>query len=306
MDFKQLEAFVAVVNHMSFSEAAKCLFLTQPTVSMHIKELETELGKSLLVRTTKRIALTPDGEKLYGYASGILCLRKKALADLCGQEEATIRIGASTLPVAHFLPAAVAQFRQRHPEIDFDIWKSDSLGVIEKLLDGTLDFGLTGTRTTEKQCVFEPFCEDELVIATPADRHFKKLKKEHAPPDVLLRSPLIMRETGSGTRRETERLLARIGIPQKSLNIAVCMNDPESIQSSIIAGVGVSILSKKVVEGLEADGKLFVFPFKSPFARRSLYIVRGKDRFLTKQNKDFIRLLKEMYSKPSPLAHEKV
>lgn len=297
MDFRQLEAFVAVVNHMNFSEAARSLFLTQPTVSMHIKELEAELGKNLLVRTTKKIALTADGKKLYGYATGILSLRKKALADLCGQKEAAIRIGASTLPVAHFLPKAVARFRQCHPEVEFDIWKSDSLGVIQKLLDGTLDFGLTGTKTTEKQCVFEPFYEDELVIAAPANRHFKKLKEEGAPPEVLLQNPLIMREMGSGTRRETERLLARLGIPLKSLKVAVCMNDPESIPSSIIAGIGVSILSRKVVKDLERDGKLLVFPFRGPLARRSLYIVWGRNRFLSKQAKEFIRLLKEMYSK---------
>lgn len=297
MDFKQLEAFAAVVECMSFSEAAKSLFLTQPTVSAHVSALEAELGKHLFERTTKRISLTQDGEKLYGYASKILILRKKALSDLSGQNGAIIHIGASTLPVAYFLPKAVVKFREQHPEIGFDICKSDSLGVIEKLLDGTLDVGLTGTKTFEKQYIFEPFYEDELVIATPVSEHFKKLKAEGAASKELFREPLIMRENGSGTRRETERMLTLMGIPPESLRIAVCMNDPEAIPNSIIAGVGVSIISRKVVEDLEKDGKLLVFPFMNPPAYRSLYIVWRKDQFLSRHTKDFIRMFKEMFAK---------
>lgn len=296
MDFKQLEAFAAVVEHMSFSEAAKSLFLTQPTVSAHIRELESELGKPLFERTTKRITLTADGEKLYGYATRILSLRKKALSDLSEQNGVTIHIGASTLPVSYFLPKAVVQFRERHPEICFDICKSDSLGVIEKLLDGTLDVGLTGTKTCEKQCVFEPFYQDELVIATPVTEYFKKLKTEGTAPEVLFREPLIMRENGSGTRRETERLLSLMGIPLESLHIAVCMNDPEAIPNSIIAGAGISVISRKMVEDMEKDGKILVFPFMRPPAHRALYIVWRKDRFLNRHARDFISMLKNMFS----------
>lgn len=300
MDFKQLEAFAAVVENMSFSEAAKSLFLTQPTVSMHIKELEAELGKCLFERTTKRIALTADGKKLYGYTLSLLSLRKKALSDLNEKNDVIIHIGTSTLPLAYFLPKALVKYREHHPEIGFDIFKSDSLGVIEKLMDGTLDIGLTGTKIFEKQCVFEPFYEDELVIATPVSKHFKNLKAEGATTEALFREPLIMRENGSGTRRETERILAQIGIPLKNLQIVVCMNDLEAIPKSIIAGVGISIISKKVVEDLEKDGKLLVFPFLSPPAHRALYIVWRKDRFLSMQTKDFIRMFKEMFAETLP------
>ena len=295
LDFKQLEAFAAVVEHMSFSEAAKSLFLTQPTVSAHIKELESELGKHLFERTTKRITLTADGEKLYGYTTRMLNLRKKALSDLSGQKKEIIHIGSSTLPVSYFLPKALARFREHHPEISFDICKSDSIGVIEKMLDGTLDVGLTGTKTFEKQCIFEPFYEDELVIATPVSEHFMKLKADGAASEVLFREPLIMRENGSGTRRETERMLTFLGIPLESLRIAVCMNDPEAIPNSIIAGVGISIISRKVVEDMEKDGKLLIFPLMNPSAHRALYIVWRKDRFLNKHTKDFIRMFKEMF-----------
>jgi LysR family transcriptional regulator, transcriptional activator of the cysJI operon len=305
MDFKQLEAFAAVVENMSFSEAAKSLYLTQPTVSAHIRQLEAELGKRLFERTTKRIALTADGEKLYGYATRLLDLRKKAFSDLKGQIRATIHIGASTLPVAYFLPKALVKYRALHPEIGFDICKSDSLGVIEKLLDGTLDVGLTGTKTLEKQFVFEPFYQDELVIATPASSHFKKLQAEGATMEALFREPLIMRENGSGTRREMERILAQIGIPMENLQIAACMNNLESIPNSIIAGVGISIISRKVVEDLEKDGKLLVFPFANSTAHRALYIVWRKDRVLRKHIKDFIRMFKEMFTEPSPLPNKK-
>jgi DNA-binding transcriptional LysR family regulator len=143
----------------------------------------------------------------------------------------------------------------------------------------------------------EPFYEDELVIATPATKHYMALKKSDVSLKTLLKKPLIIREKGSGTRRETERMLSLLGMSLDDLNVALCMNDPEAIPSSIIAGVGISILSRKVVEDLEKEGKLLLFPFMDPPARRSLYIVWCKDRFLNRQTKDFIRLLKDMFSK---------
>ena len=294
MDLRQLEAFVAVAEHMSFSEAAKCLFLTQPTISAHVRALELELGRPLFERTTKKIIMTPDGEKLYDYATRILMLRKKALLELSGQEETVIHIGASTLPMSYFLPEAIAKFREQHPQITFDVYKSDSLGVIEKLLDGILDVGLTGTKTFENQCIFEPFYQDELVIATPVSDHFRELKAKGATPEILCRGPLIMRENGSGTRCETEILLSLMGIPLDSLFIAVCMNNPEAIPNSIIAGVGISIISRKTVDSLEKEGKLLVFPMNPP-AHRALYIVWKKGRFLNRQTKDFISMLKNMF-----------
>lgn len=296
MNFRQLEAFAAVVEYRSFSKAARKLFLTQPTVSAHISALEAELGKDLIVRTTKRIYLTADGEKLYGYAARILDLKKMALSDLGGKEGITIRIGASSLPAAYLLPKAVAKFRESHPEVDFDIWRSDSIEVIEKLQDGVFDLGLTGTLMPEKQCIFEPFYIDELVIATPASEYFSKLKAAAVTTEVLLQEPLIIREKGSGTRHETERLLSRMGISLESLNIALCMNNPENIPNSIMAGIGISIISRKIVEDLEKEGKLLMFPLEDSSAYRDMYIVRLKDKQLNRQTKEFVHLLKETYT----------
>ena len=145
MDIRQLEAYVYTVKYRSFSLAAQKLYLSQPTVSAHICNLEKELHTQLLKRTTKTLSVTPAGQTLYNYAAEILDLRHKAILELSNEQETMLHIGVSSVPSLYLLPELLAAYHEKAPEIRFRTSCSDSLDVINKVSDSTCDIGLVGT-----------------------------------------------------------------------------------------------------------------------------------------------------------------
>ena len=164
MDIRQLEAFVYTVKYQSFSLAAQKLYISQPTVSAHIRSLEEEFHTQLLKRTTKSLSLTPAGTKLYSYATEILTLQQKAIVELANETKPQLRIGASSVPSLYFLPELLSAYHAVHPDIRVYASCSDSLDVVHKVDDGICDIGLVGTTTSDTSCEFLPFASDELVI----------------------------------------------------------------------------------------------------------------------------------------------
>ena len=173
MDIRQLEAFVYTVKYQSFSLAAQKLYISQPTVSAHIRSLEEEFHTQLLKRTTKSLSLTPAGTKLYSYATEILTLQQKAIVELANETKPQLRIGASSVPSLYFLPELLSAYHAVHSDIRVYASCSDSLDVVHKVDDGICDIGLVGTTTSDTSCEFLPFASDELVIAAPATPHYQ-------------------------------------------------------------------------------------------------------------------------------------
>lgn len=281
MEFKQLEAFTAVVELKSFSKAAGRLFLTQPTVSAHIQSLERELGTRLILRNTKALTLSDSGECLYRYAKEMLSLRDKALTDLgqgastpCG----TITIAASTIPSQYILPGVLAEFRKQYPEVTFNMIKCDSGMVIKYLEDNRADIGVTGTISDTSNCSFEPFAKDKLVVVTPNTKEYSKIQS--FDPTMLLAAPFIVREEESGTRKEYEHYLSSIGINPKELNVVAQMDNVDSIKSSISSGLGISIMSRMSVAEYCKLGLVHTATINESSIGRNLYLVRLKNKHL--------------------------
>ena len=150
MELKQLRSFAAVVQQGSFTKAAERLYLSQPTVSSHVQALEEELGRRLLLRTTKSLEVTPIGQEVYRRAVEMLALQRQT-TDLCAQDRRRIiRLGASTIPSAYILPQLLPAFGRLHPEVYFTIHQSNSQGVADSLADGLLDVGLIGAGSDER------------------------------------------------------------------------------------------------------------------------------------------------------------
>ena len=178
MEFKQLEAFVAVVDYGSFSEAARKLYLTQPTISAHVRSLEEELHTKLILRTTKKTTITTRGYQLYDSAVRMLEIRNNLLENFTGVQKHMIDLAASTIPSSYLLPEILAAFGKTHPDIYFHSIQADSAESINRVLDGTVDLALVGQNTRDETCVFLPFCQDELVIATPITNHYLGLQNK--------------------------------------------------------------------------------------------------------------------------------
>lgn len=223
MDFKQLEAFVYVVKLKSFSKAAQRIYLTQPTISAHINSLEKELDTKLIERGTKYVYPTKPGSILYQYAVKMLNLREDAVCSVKNYNKelkGTLTICASTVPSQNILPKVIAAFREEYPHVTFNILRQDSELVVESISKGMADIGFCGTDTHNPDCVFESFIQDHLVIITPNTERFRQMRTTGIKADFLKTEPIILREEGSGTRKETEHFLAKAGIDIGELKIA--------------------------------------------------------------------------------------
>ena len=297
MEFKQLEAFVAVVNYGSFSEAARKLYLTQPTISAHIRSLEEELHARLIIRTTKKLTITTKGYQLYDSAFRILDIRNNLLENFTGSRKQIIDLAASTIPSSYLLPELLAGFGRMYPDVYFHSWQTDSSGAINRVLDGTVDLALTGQNTGDDSCVFIPFCQDNMVIATPVNDHYLNLKQKEQPVvfQDFIKDPVIIREKGSGTKKEMDIFLENAGIEPSSLNVVARMNDLESIKKSIVNGLGFSILSARSVVDLQKTKQILLFPLEESAHKRSFYIVYSKNRILKSHVRQFIHYIKEYY-----------
>lgn len=266
MEFRQLEAFIAVTESKSFTTAAETLFLSQSTISSHIKNLENELKKTLIVRSTKSVKLTSDGEKFLFYARRIMETRDSALTAMNAEPDSYLKLGASTIPSSYLLPAMLPKFREHHPNVYFDIFQGDSEEIYEKLADGSIELGLTGNDTENAEIVTIPFFRDELVVAAPATSFYLDLQKRRAPLEEILRSPIIMREVGSGTKKSSEKLLDALGIPEDQLNIVARNNDLEAIKRLVKGGLGISIFSSLSVQDIASQGQILTFPVNAATA----------------------------------------
>ncbi len=296
MEFKQLEAFVAVVDYNSFTEAARRLYLTQPTISAHILSLEKELNSRLIIRTTKHITVTRRGQQLYDCAVHMLKMRSNLIEEFTGTQRRVIDLSASTIPSSYLLPELLSQFSKTEPDVHFHIWQSDSGEAIQKVVQGVVDFGLVGTKTADDSCEFLPFCQDCLVIATPVNEHYLSLKERHTDFSDFREEPFIMRESGSGTKKEMDVFLESQQLNSSTLNVIACMNDLESIKKSIVSGLGISIVSSYSVRDLEKTKQILLFPLEESAHRRTFYIVYSRHRILKPYVRQFLKFVQRYYT----------
>ena len=282
MEFRQLEAFVATAELKSFSQAAKYLYLSQSTVSSHIQNLEDDLGKKLLLRTTKSITLTPEGETFLAYARKIVATKDQAILSLQQTTKKLIHIGASSIPSTYILPQIISDFRQKHPEIHFSIWQGGSDEIAELLLNGTMDIAFTGKDISSPLCESIKVCSDHLMLVTPATEEYKKLRDSHAKISDILKYPMILRSNGSGTQFVASKLLEGLGIKKSDLNVIAQTNDLESIQQMIVHGLGISICSRFSTQNLLDSDKVITYPLDNANMRHfSLHYMNIKKSYPT-------------------------
>ena len=310
MEFKHLTAYAAVVRRNSFSKAAEELYLSQPTVSMYIRQLEEELNTVLLVRTTKSLEITPKGREVYEYALNILSMKEKLLRN-CGENGGDIiSIGASTVPSAYLLPEVLASYRKKNSRIQFAVDQGDSRLILKKLKDGLYDLGVIGMDPGDDQLSSIPFFLDTIVITTPCEERFRKLKEADCTDPSegalvlreLLSEPMILREEGSASKYAVDLFLKQAGVPESSLNVTARINDPEAIKNMVAMGIGSAIMSVRAAENYEKQGLLLTFPFPGEGCHRSFYLVQRKDGLLTERVQEFSRFLLEYYKSVSEAA----
>lgn len=302
MKLKQLEVFVMVADCQSFSEAAKMLFLTQPTISAHIQSLEKELNTKLIARNTKNVCLTQQGKQLYQYAREMLLLQDKILELFVSEEGSPAKslvIAASTIPSQYLLPDILARFQEKYPHEQFEIRETDSGKVIEAVANHTADIGFVGTVLENKSCRYIPFYEDELTVIMPNTKKYQQIKNTQTDLKWMQTAPVIMREKESGTRKETERILQNAGIDFAHMQIIANIESTELIKRSVKNGMGITVISKLAVREEIASGAVLTFPLEKESSTRMLNLVYHKNFPLLKPAANLLKTVQEMYHSSS-------
>ena len=286
-----------VAQSGSFSKAAKKLFLTQPTISAHIASLEKELDTRVFVRNTKEVDLSPEGQKLYTYARQILDLTEKIKEEFGRHEEEAkcVTIAASTIPAQYLLPDILTRFNEKHPGEQLRILESDSAQVAEQVAEGSVDIGFTGTVLEKKFCKYIPFYKDQLVVITPNTEKYQEYKRMGGDISWIQEESVIMRQEGSGTRKEAEKQLRHLGIRTERLRIIASIANQETIKKSVIQGMGISILSRLAAKNEVESGRVLEFPIPEADEGRDLNLVYNKNHPLTRSAQRFIKTVKEIY-----------
>lgn len=296
MNLLQLKVFVSVMEYRSFSKAAAQMHLSQPTISAHIHGLEQELGIRLFRRGGKEFQVLEAAILLYPRARKILETEQEIL-ELFGKERLRcerLRIGVSSIPGQYVLPAVLKKFSARYPEVQLDITQTDSRGVIEGVAAERFDLGLAGTGPIHGgELEFDPIYEDELVIIAPNEEPYRAVASRGLPLELLEKTPLILREEGSGTRTETEQYLKMLGIETEKLRTAAVMDNPENIKRAVEAGVGISFISRLAAEDYGRDGRILLFPLQGISMKRKLYAVTNKNVYRNEEMKGLLRLVRK-------------
>jgi DNA-binding transcriptional LysR family regulator len=287
---QQLEAFARLVEERSFSEAARRMLLTQPSLSKHIRNLEDLTDCILINRNRAGIGLTPEGSILYGYARRILRLRDEAREKMELARESVsglVFAAASTIPATYLLPPVLTVLHRTHPDIRVHVTTGDTDSVIHMVLAGQAELGFIGSPVQDRRLLSEPVWDDELVCVV----HAGHLWADPGEIDVseLLQEPFVIREKGSGTRAVLERHLHAVHAPGlEHFRVVSEMGSSEAVKEAVIAGLGVSILSIHAVRREIELGILFRVRIRGMEIKRPFHLIRKRQQTLLVHQQLFV------------------
>jgi len=291
MELKYIEIFCAVVELKSFSKAAQALRLTQPTISVHIKALEDEFSTKLLDRLGRTILPTQDGEILYRYAKEIVTLKenaRRAMERVTGTVSGKLAIGASTIPGEYMIPQLLARFKKAYPDVFPTLRIADSNDIYESVLRGEVDLGIIGKPVKDKNIVMQKYLGDEIILIAPASYKGSALQR-----DEVKTIPLLVRESGSGSRSSLEAHLRRAGLMLDSLNVIAEIGSTQSLIQAVKHGMGLAFTSRLSVKDEIERGTLKVVQLKGIVIHRNFYVITHRLRFNSLICRSFIDFLTE-------------
>jgi DNA-binding transcriptional LysR family regulator len=285
MDFDQLETFLEVARHASFSRAAEKRFRTQPAISAQIRALVEEVGARLFDRSGGRVALTAPGKVFQRYAEEALESRRAALAAVGEMERVPrgeIVVGANEATCLHILPEVFADFKKQYASVAVSIHRSERARIMEAIIENSVDFGVVSMPVADNRLTVVPIHRDELVVIVPP-RHPLAKRKAVAVADVV-KYPLLLPKVGR-TRDAIENLFhAR----QLKPNVSMELDSSELLKRFVAADVGVGFIARSnVVEDVRAK-VLAAVPLADAQIKRDLALVFRKDKALSRAALAFI------------------
>ncbi len=278
IDFR-LKAFCSVAHHLSFTKASKELGVSQPAISKHIQELETEYNTLLFERMGTHISLTPEGELLLGHAEQILRLYRRLdfemnLLAQCHTGE--LRLGASATIARYLLPAYLATFQQRFKSIRVSLIDGESREIEQAIEERRIDLGLIENNKRRPHLLYTSFSHDELVCVT--DIHSDLVEQDEITLNELSKLPLVVQSNGSDCLDSFERALATHQLNLPRLHIILQLESAEAIKSYLLHTSCIGIVSKQSIITELAEKKLKILRIAGFTCEREFHFVRHPER----------------------------
>jgi DNA-binding transcriptional LysR family regulator len=251
----RLRVFRAVAEEMSFRKAAEVLHLSQPAVSQHIRALEEEAGVRLFDRARgeghgSQISLTEAGRVLLGYANTAaetMVEAQRALAALNDEAVGELRLGASTTVAQYVLPRILGAFLRQYPQVKLSLVSGNTERIVEAVAEEKVELGIIEGPAMRRDVKTKRMVRDEMVLIVSPNHAWVARKAGAIAPGELAKVPLLLRERGSGSRRVVERALKKVGLPLRSLRVAMELDSTEAIISGVEAELGVGFVSRCAV-----------------------------------------------------------
>ncbi|MCR5746314.1 MAG: LysR family transcriptional regulator [Lachnospiraceae bacterium] len=276
-------------NGCNSTKAAKVLSMTQPAVSLAIKELEQYYGVHLFDRIGRRLKITDTGNHFLEYAihiSDLFTDMETGLRDW--DSKGILRIGASITIGALFLPGYVKRFSETSPGVDIRATVEQSDRLEQKILTNELDCALTEGIPNNPKIISEAFMEDKLCIVCPAKKGWKQ--DQIISTDDFKKQQFLLREPGSGTREVFDRVTGQAGIhivpTWEAMSTTALIN-------AVLTGLGVAILPHRMILPVLKSGRIITVEAEGLDFKRNFFIIHHKDKFLMPSAKKFISLCKE-------------
>jgi DNA-binding transcriptional LysR family regulator len=288
LTIRQLEVLAAVGREGSVTAAAESLHLTQPAVSMQLRQLEHQLELALFETVGRRLQITEPGKELVRLAAELLARLddfEQTARSLRGVRHGRIRLGVVST-AKYFAPRLLAQFVKLHAGLEFKLTIHNRAQIIEQLQAYAIDLGIMGQPPEGLHFEGTPFAPNPLVtIAAPS--HPLSLRRGLNPED-LADQPFIVRESGSGTRNAMDRYFADHGVRVRQVMEA---DSNETIKQAVMAGIGLGFLSLHTVRPELAAGRVAVLDVFGLPLRRQWYVVHSRQRRLTPAADEFLQYL---------------
>ncbi len=281
---RQMKVFQVVAEQLNFTRAAKVLHLSQPAVSMQVKQLEDAVGLPLFEHTGKKIQLTEAGREIYQYARTIFqtfAEMEEVIAAIKGLGTGHLNIAVAST-VNYFAPRLLAAFSRDYPGIDLRLDVANRERLMGLLKNNEIDIVLMGLPPEDIDLEYEPFMENPLVVIAPPGHHLQQVK--NIPAHLLSKEVFLMREAGSGTRLAMERFFTEQSI---TISTGMQMTRNEAIKQAVRAGMGLGVVSTHTVELELETGRLVVLDVKGFPLRRHWYMVYRKGKRLSPAAKAF-------------------
>jgi DNA-binding transcriptional LysR family regulator len=278
IDVQRLETFIFAAEYLSFSEAAKQLNLTQPTVSYHIKALEKELGVELFIWSGgSHLHMTEAARMLLPWARRLLNQSNEIQEMVASFQEGVVgqlRFACSTTAGKYILPQLAARFRRRYPGIRVSIMRCVSGGVTDILLNNEANLGVVSFEVDDSHIERQEFFNDSITLIAPKNHPW--VDRKSIEPEEIINEPLIIREPTSGTRKVMLTELAKYDISLDDLNIFMELGNAEAIVRTVAAGYGISFVSTLATAFPLELGQVVKVQISGMNLRRKIFMIRKR------------------------------